>query len=109
MPPAAFHSTNWVQAEAIREACSQLALKPPTSSCKLHLFSSVSTHPLWLQAEAIGEACSQLAVKPPTSYSGPRPGAPLYHAVVATAQQPELAIPETPSLKASCWSVSLLQ
>ncbi|PRW57931.1 mitochondrial Rho GTPase 1-like isoform A [Chlorella sorokiniana] len=52
-------------------------------------------------ADAIGEACSQLAVKPPASYSGARPGAPVYHAVVATAQQPELAIPETPSLKAA--------
>lgn len=54
-----------------------------------------------MQAEAIGEACSQLAVKPPASYSGLRPGAAVYHAVVATAQQPELAIPETPSLKVS--------
>ena len=50
-------------------------------------------------AEAIGAACSQLAVKPPASY-GARPAAPLYQAVVATAQHPELAIPETPSLKA---------
>lgn len=72
-------------------ACGRNAMaKPPSCSHCL------------LQAEAIGEACSQLAVKPPASYSGPRPGAQLYHAVVATAQQPELAIPETPSLKASC-------
>ena len=50
------------------------------------------------QAEEIGEACSQLAVKPPASF-GQRPPPQLYRAVVATAQQPELAIPETPSLK----------
>lgn len=51
-----------------------------------------------MQAEEIGEACSQLAVKPPASY-GQRPPPQLYRAVVQTAQQPELAIPETPSLK----------
>ena len=50
------------------------------------------------QAEEIGEACSQLAVKLPVAYTL-RPGAALYQAVVQTAQQPELAIPETPSLK----------
>ena len=54
--------------------------------------------PACLQAEEIGEACSQLAVKLPVAYTL-RPGAALYQAVVQTAQQPELAIPETPSLK----------
>lgn len=51
-----------------------------------------------LQAERIGGACSELAVKPPAAYAL-RPTAALYQAIVQTAQQPELAIPETPSLK----------
>ncbi|KAL4436835.1 hypothetical protein ABPG75_003974 [Micractinium tetrahymenae] len=51
-------------------------------------------------AEEIGEACSQLAVKLPASYPA-KPGAAVYQAVVATAQQPELAIPETPTLQAA--------
>lgn len=77
---------------------------PRCDSCCFPSHSSCNSpshvcFPCLPQADAIGEACSQLAVKPPASYSGPRPGAPLYHAVVATAQQPELAIPETPSLK----------
>jgi hypothetical protein len=50
------------------------------------------------QAERIGQACSELAVKLPASYTQ-RPAAQLYQTIVATAQQPELAIPETPSLK----------
>ena len=59
------------------------------------------------QAEEIGEACSQLAVKLPVAYTL-RPGAALYQAVVQTAQQPELAIPETPSLKVGGWVVGSL-
>ncbi|KAI3425869.1 hypothetical protein D9Q98_007842 [Chlorella vulgaris] len=51
-------------------------------------------------AERIGEACSELAIKPPTCF-GLRPAAAVYQAIVQTAQQPELAIPETPSLKAA--------
>ena len=54
-----------------------------------------------LQAEEIGEACSQLAVKLPVAYTL-RPGAALFKAIVHTAQQPELAIPETPTLKVGC-------
>lgn len=70
------------------------SLAPPT--CVLHPSPTHSPPPP--QAEEIGEACSQLAVKLPTCYTA-RPGAAVYQAIVSTAQQPELAIPETPSLK----------
>ncbi|EFN55684.1 hypothetical protein CHLNCDRAFT_133936 [Chlorella variabilis] len=51
-------------------------------------------------AERIGAACSELAVRLPASYTL-RPSAAAYQAIALTAQQPELAIPETPSLKAA--------
>ena len=51
-------------------------------------------------AAEVGEACSALAVKPPCPL-GAKPGAGLYQAIIQTALSPELAIPETPSLKAT--------
>ncbi len=53
----------------------------------------------------IGAACSSLAVKPPENFGGSSggtgggSGAELYQNIVRTAWQPDLAIPETPSLK----------
>ena len=51
-------------------------------------------------AADVGEACSALAVRPPAALS-PKPGPQLYQALVAAAAAPELAIPETPSLRAA--------
>lgn len=49
--------------------------------------------------EEIGEACSALAVKPPLSMSITKGSAQLYQSLILTVAQPDLAIPETPSLK----------